>query len=248
MISYAQNYEDVIVRRALQDPWNGFYVDVGAADPVKNSLTHYFYERGWCGINIEPEPRFFSRLVATRTRDINLPVAIASEHGEAQLTVVTEEGELSTLESKVAEQYVGHLELSHITVAAEPLEDVLRAHAVQPIDFLKIDVEGRERDVLASFDLQRWTPKVLVVEATWPNGREPSHHSWEADVLEAGYELGLFDGVNRFYARAADPETVAALRVPANVFDQFIQYRWWKLLSSDVRADLATLGYPNPRL
>jgi hypothetical protein len=67
-------------------------------------------------------------------------------------------------------------------------------------------------------------------------------------VLAAGYELALFDGLNRFYARAADTETLAGLRVPANYFDQFIEYRWWKMLGPGARADLATQGYPNPDL
>jgi FkbM family methyltransferase len=248
MISYAQNYEDVIVRRALRDPPNGFYVDVGAADPLENSVTHYFYERGWSGINVEPEPRFYSRLVAARARDINLDFAVARESGEARLTVVAIEAELSTLDPAVAERYVYNLDTTHVTVATKPLEEILRDHATRPIDFLKIDVEGKEGDALASFDLRRWAPRVLVVEATWPGTSDPSHHDWEPGVLAAGYELGLFDGLNRFYAQVADGETLAALRAPANLFDQFIEYRWWKMLGPAARAQLASQGYPNPDL
>lgn len=246
MISYAQNYEDVIVRRALGDSATGFYVDVGAAHPIENSVTHHFYERGWSGINIEPEPGFFADLAAARARDTNLNLAVASERGERQLAVVLTERELSTLDGAVADAYEGNFETRHITVATRPLDDVLGEYARQPIDFLKIDVEGGEGEVLASLDLKRWTPTVLVVEATWPGSSEPNHHSWEPGVLEAGYELGLFDGLNRFYARATDRQTIAALGVPANIFDNFVQYRWWKLLSLAVKAELAADGYPNP--
>jgi FkbM family methyltransferase len=244
MISYAQNYEDVMARRALGDPERGFYVDVGAADPIENNATYYFYERGWSGINVEPEPTYFKKLVDKRPRDTNLNLAIASERGEAELIVVSER-ELSTLDASIAARYARSYRMRKITVRTLPLEDILEEHGTQPIDLLKIDVEGREGDVLKSFDLAKWSPKVLIVEATWPCTIEPSHHEWEPGVFNAGYELALFDGLNRFYARADDPKTLEALRIPANLFDWFIQYRWWKLLSAEAKEQLAAQGYPN---
>ena len=74
-VSYAQNYEDVTLRRALRDVSSGFYVDVGANDPRVDSVTRAFYERGWHGINIEPVAHWHDRLQADRPRDINLRVA-----------------------------------------------------------------------------------------------------------------------------------------------------------------------------
>lgn len=248
MISYAQNCEDVMLRRALVDREIGFYVDVGAADPVKNSVTHHFYERGWSGINVEPEPRFFSALASVRTRDVNLGVAVASESGETELVVVGIERELSTSDPAVAAKFYEAFETSRVSVGARRLDEILEEHPARQIDFIKIDVEGAERDVLASFDLARSSPTVLVVESTWPGTPESSHQLWEPDVLDAGYELGLFDGLNRFYARANDEETLSALRVPANVFDNFIQYRWWSLLSAEAKAELVAAGFPNPDL
>src|SRR5579875_3806216 len=66
MVSYAQNFEDVMLRRALQDIACGFYVDIGAADPDADSVTRWFYEQGWRGINVEPDPRYFRRLEGQR--------------------------------------------------------------------------------------------------------------------------------------------------------------------------------------
>ena len=66
MISYAQNYEDVVLERCFKDVPAGFYIDVGAWDPLEHSVTHHFYERGWHGINIEPNPEFFGAFSATR--------------------------------------------------------------------------------------------------------------------------------------------------------------------------------------
>lgn len=245
MISYAQNFEDVLARRALADPPDGFYVDVGAADPVDNNATYYFYEKGWSGINVEPDPAFFARLEEKRPRDTNVNVAISPTPGQVDLIRVTGEEELNTLDESIAQQYAGQFELDKVAVDAVPLEDVLTEHVKGPIDLLKIDVEGREEDVLRSFDLARWSPKLLIVEATWPCTSTPSHEGWEPLVLKAGYELGMFDGLNRFYARKGDRATLDRLRTPASLFDQFVQYRWWKLLTPDAREELTAAGYPS---
>src|SRR4051794_3212736 len=74
-VSYAQNFEDVMLRRALSHVERGFYNDVGANDPIVDSVTLAFYERGWRGINVEPMRQYHDRLVASRPRDTNLGVA-----------------------------------------------------------------------------------------------------------------------------------------------------------------------------
>ena len=83
-VSYAQNFEDVILWRALAPFGPGFYIDVGAAEPVADSVTAAFYERGWRGINIEPMSAPFERLRAARPEDTNLQVAIEDRVGEAR--------------------------------------------------------------------------------------------------------------------------------------------------------------------
>src|SRR4051812_32202488 len=80
LISYAQNFEDVLLRRVFADREDGFYVDIGAFDPVIGSVTKIFYDRGWSGINIEPGSAF-ERLKSERARDINLNIAILDEAG-----------------------------------------------------------------------------------------------------------------------------------------------------------------------
>lgn len=71
-LSYAQNFEDVMLHRAFRNVERGFYVDVGAFDPTHDSVTKAFYDRGWNGINIEPIPEYHARFTAERPRDINL--------------------------------------------------------------------------------------------------------------------------------------------------------------------------------
>src|ERR1043166_2275289 len=85
MISYAQNFEDVMLNRVFRDRTDGFYVDVGAADPVNLSVTKWFYDLGWTGINVEPHPEFFEKLQAERSRDLNLHCGAGAADGEAVL-------------------------------------------------------------------------------------------------------------------------------------------------------------------
>src|SRR6267142_4363248 len=83
VISYAQNFEDVMLNRVFCGRNKGFYVDVGAADPITLSVTKWFYDLGWSGINIEPHPEFYQRLVAMRPKDVNLNCGAGARRGEA---------------------------------------------------------------------------------------------------------------------------------------------------------------------
>ena len=84
MVSYAQNFADVMLRRVLQDVKAGTYIDVGAQDSTVDSVTKWFYDSGWSGINIEPHPDYFAQLTRDRPRDINLKNAGADTEGNAQ--------------------------------------------------------------------------------------------------------------------------------------------------------------------
>ena len=81
MISYAQNFEDVMLARALESVERGFYIDIGAWHPDRHSVTRHFYELGWNGINVEPGRTYFSLLKRRRPRDLNLNLAVSSHLG-----------------------------------------------------------------------------------------------------------------------------------------------------------------------
>ena len=93
-----------MLARALADVDKGFYVDVGAQDPLIDSVTRLFYERGWNGINIEPVPHWFERLQAERTRDINLMCAVAASDGTLVLHEFSDSG-LSTASEAYARNH-----------------------------------------------------------------------------------------------------------------------------------------------
>ena len=219
MISYAQNFEDVMLNRVFRDRTDGFYVDVGAADPVNLSVTKWFYDHGWTGINIEPLTEFFEKLEAQRPRDINLNCGAGSISGEALLH------ELSTKEwSSFSENGgAGNRGPSVATrsVPISTLDSILATHAGErPIDFLKIDVEGWEQEVLRGIDLHRHRPKIILIEAV-DRDTHAVNSGWEDLLLGSDYRLVYFDGLNKFYAIAEDREIEKHFAVPPNVFDDF---------------------------
>lgn len=95
----------------------------------------------------------------------------------------------------------------------------------QDVHFAKIDVEGFESDVLAGFDWQRNRPWIIVVEAIRPGGTEGTWSQWEPQILQEGYEMVWFDGLNRFYLREESADLREHFRIPVNLFDQF-QIPW----------------------
>jgi FkbM family methyltransferase len=241
LIAYAQNAEDVVLIRAFADRPAGFFVDVGAGDPCEGSLTKNLSDRlGWRGINVEPQPDMVARLCAARPNDINLCLAVGSKPGMTCFYQLRDNHGMSTLSPTVATSHkLAGWSVEEHQVEVLTLEDVLVAHAKPEFDLLKIDVEGMERDVLASFDLRRWKPRVLVIEATVPGTPAPSYQEWEPEVLAAGYRLALFDGLNRFYARNNEPLLWERLSVPANIFDRWISARWLRLLEATKRSSEA---------
>lgn len=85
-ISYAQNFEDVMLRRALKDVKKGFYIDVGANDPVIDSVIKAFYDTGCRGINIEPVHDWLEKLQKYRPDDINIQTAVGNRKDNIKLS------------------------------------------------------------------------------------------------------------------------------------------------------------------
>lgn len=224
-LSYSQNLEDVLLWRALRHVERGFYVDIGAAWPVEDSVTKAFYERGWRGVNVEPNPAFHALLAQDRPRDTNLAVAVGEAAGRLAMVFFRNTG-LSTLHGEIAAR---HAEAGWIPesrdVEVTTLASIWQGHVPsgQDVHFLKVDVEGHEEAVLRGQDWSRNRPWIVVVEATLPLSRDESFRSWEPHLLGSGYVFAWDDGLNRYYLseeRAAS--LLPAFRHPPNCFDDFI--------------------------
>lgn len=224
MISYAQNAEDVLLNRLFAGRDDGFYIDVGAHDPVTDSVTKHFYDRGWHGINIEPRP-VCDRLKAERPRDVSLRIAASDAAGTATFFHVAEAPCWSTLDAHAADEIIKHhgFSVCEESLPVRTLKDVCDEFVRGPIDFLKIDVEGAEGAVIRGADWAKYRPTVLVVEALVPGIEGSTHGDWEPTLLAADYLFAFNDGLNRYYLRREDEHLLPKLSYPAGVLDNFIR-------------------------
>jgi len=223
-ITYSQNFEDLILWRALKDVEEGFYIDVGANDSIKDSVTKAFYDKGWSGINIEPEYRFYRSLKKDRIRDINLNCAISSTYKEIPLYVSKLRGWSTTNKDVSQSQEEQSLVEEVITVEAKTLDAVVKENEskISDIHFLKVDVEGAEKDVLESFSFVEYKPWIVVVESTAPGTNEDVSNLWEHLLLDKGYFKVYFDGVNKYYLSDEKECLKSAFLYPPNVVDDWI--------------------------
>lgn len=221
MISYAQNFEDVMLWRALSHVRNGCYVDVGAQSPDTDSVSRLFYENGWRGVHVEPTPQYANLLRDRRPDEVVLQVAVSDQPGILQFFIIADTG-LSTTDAAMAATYRGQgFQVSDVRVPAVPLDTVLDQITDSEVHWLKIDVEGAEALVIEGWKRGGPRPWVLVIESTRPISTEQVHSAWEPAVLEHGYEFVYFDGLNRFYISDEHLELRDAFASGPNVFDDF---------------------------
>lgn len=223
-ISYAQNFEDVILWRALKHVEHGFYIDVGAWSPDLDSVTKAFYERGWRGINIEPNPEFNRQLENCRPDDKNLRIALGDREGVCIMNFLSNPG-LSTLDDAIAKKHQeAGWNLDRREVQLATLTDIWQQHVSigQEVHFLKVDVEGFEEAVLRGNDWSENRPWIVVVEATLPLSQMESYEHWEPILLTANYCFVYADGLNRFYVAEEHQELLSVFKYPPNVFDEFL--------------------------
>ena len=219
-LSYAQNLEDYHLSLAFAGQPGGFYIDIGGGHPVAGSVSFWFYERGWQGIVVEPQETLSTLHRHVRPRDTVLSTLIGRENGNANLFVVERLHALTTTVEDYADNARAYgANVRPVTVSVMTLADLCASHGVDAIDFLKIDVEGAEADVIAGGDWRRYRPKVVVVEAIKPLSGEPAWDAWEGMLLAHGYRFVLFDTLNRFYVAEEHPDILARLpseRAPWN--------------------------------
>lgn len=229
MISYAQNFEDVVLNRVFHNVDQGHYIDIGAFDPAIDSVTKHFYDRGWSGVNVEPVARFYAKFIAQRPRDWNLNVVVGSTVGDVAFQEWGDSG-LSTIRETFDARVVERLGFQCTTrkLPMTTLAEITKQLPAADVQFLKIDVEGAERDVLLGGEWRAFRPRVILLEAIKPKlpgcdiySFEPSWFEWEGILLQNGYEFALFDGLNRYYYRREEPELRGPLSYAANVTDGF---------------------------
>lgn len=188
--SYSQEGEDMVLRRLFEHKSSGFYVDIGAHHPKRFSNTYFFYRRGWHGINVEPNPHGYALLRSLRKRDINLQLAISDvEH--VQEYFVFDEPALNTFDQKLANQYASKHQLLEVRkIPLTTLRKILdqSKSTDEEIDFMSIDVEGLDLQVLMSNDWSRYRPKVIVAESLGINLEQVLQSDTKSFMEKHAYE------------------------------------------------------------
>jgi FkbM family methyltransferase len=220
-VSYAQNFEDVMLWRALKHVKKGFYIDVGAYDPTEHSVTKFFYDSGWSGINIEPVAPYFKKFSLERSRDINLELLISDKEGETVFYENDATGLSSGVEDNIkAWQNESNFKFNKVKKTTKTLNTVCSENKVGTVHFLKIDVEGLEINVLRGFSFDVIRPWIVLFEAVASTGDHKDVSSDCVSYLNSKkYHQVYFDGLNKYFVSDEHSELDKAFLVPINVFD-----------------------------
>ena len=191
--SYSQEGEDMILRRLFEKQKTGFYVDVGAHHPKRFSNTYFFYKLGWRGINVDAMPGSMIAFNRMRPRDINIEKPVSNK--KQLLTYYAfNEPALNGFSKELSEERDGkgsYFVKFTKDIETSTLEEILDNNLpkVQSIDFLSIDVEGLDFNVLKSTNLEKYHPKVILVEILNSSLVDIQVNEIYKFLTDAGYEL-----------------------------------------------------------
>ena len=209
-LSYAQNMEDYHLDLIFAGQDRGTYVDVGGGHPVADNVSFHFYLKGWRGLVVEPQVQLANLYAHVRPRDLAVSCLAGSAEGEIDFHVVDK---LHGFSTTVREHAAGASQFgaSYQTIRkrVRPLRTLIDEAGLGAIDFLKIDVEGAEQDVLAGMDLARQRPRILLIEAMQPGSLAAAWAQWEPMLLAQAYRFAFFDRLNRFYVAEEASELLA---------------------------------------
>lgn len=217
--SYSLEGEDRILARLFdtdQTTSHGFYVDVGAHDPMRYSNTYLFYRRGWRGVNIDAYPGSMKLFDKYRCRDTNIESGIGVTAGTMPFYVFNEPAlnsfsqELS--ETRHAADTSYQIE-KVIDVAVSPLSDVLRGHLPHDSDlpsFLTVDVEGKDLDVLRSNNWSAFRPTYVLAESHGETMEETASGLLSTFMTAVGYVL-VAKSVNTVFYQRTDSREASRL-------------------------------------
>ena len=161
--SYSQNGEDLIVEKLL-DKENGFYLEIGAYHPTRLSNTYRFYKKGWTGVVVEPNPEVKKIFEMIRPNDRFINVGVGEKTGELNYFQYLIPALNTFSEKQVKENKLKSYKVYKVNkVKVITINELLKIYVKRQIDFLSLDVEGWDKEILANWDW-KYKPKIICVE------------------------------------------------------------------------------------
>ncbi len=164
--SYSQCGEDRLIWKLFGYRSTGTYVDIGCHHPTNYSVTFLLYQAGWRGLVVDADNQYLPLYAQVRPGDTACNFAISKTPGMATL-LLFEGGSMNTLDPSLAAKYAAQTPARRAgtrPIEARRLDRLLGDAGIEHVDFMNIDVEGSDLEVLESNDWQRWTPHIIAVE------------------------------------------------------------------------------------
>ena len=159
--------EEEILEKLFKKNFKGTYLDIGCFHPTKFNNTNKLYKAGWTGINIDLNPFTIDLFKFARPRDINICAALSNKKKKTKLYYHHDLSSQNTLSPNHVKWMEGHFRLKNLgvrNIKTKKLKDILNYHSVKKIDFLNIDIEGVEYEVISSINLNKFKVQVICIE------------------------------------------------------------------------------------
>jgi FkbM family methyltransferase len=199
---YSQHKEELVIRDFFQDRRDGFFLDVGAGQPISDNNTYYLEKHlGWTGIAVDALPELADKWRRRRARSRFFNFIVTDHTGTLDSFYRAELYGVSSVEKPKTGPGQRPIASEKIAVPATTLSKLLDDNRVAQLDLLSIDIEGHEPKALAGFDIDRFQPKLVCVES------KPANRPFLLDYFtKHGYQqlerYLQYDTVNYYYAPA----------------------------------------------
>jgi hypothetical protein len=189
--------EDLFLRKYFKNYGRGKYLDLGCFHPVRDSNTYQLYKKNWSGINIDLNPLTIELFNYSRPRDVNLNIALSRKSGKKNFYFFGEFSPLNTLDPNHLNFLKKNFNIEKNQykikkIKTENINNVLRKKKFNIIDFLSIDLEGQEYEVLRNFNFKKYRVNLLSVEIL-------SHNSLSKKISKKINKLLIRNNFKRVY-------------------------------------------------
>ena len=201
--SYSESFgEDLYVEYFFKNKKRGLYVDIGCNLPKSRSLTYILYKKGWNGIKVDISPRSIKLNNYIRPRDYNLNVSIGNNEKITDAYIFYDNCSMNTVDNKFkkfTEKSVNK-KPTVLKVKQFKLNTILNNQKVKKIDYLNIDVEGNEENVLTGFSIKKYLPELVSIEIH-SKQCPPLKNKIYKQFIKEGYKLSSIYGWTYFFAK-----------------------------------------------